>query len=86
MIQGGGGARLALEALAPIRIARQAVRQHHKRYPAPEPRVVGEIDLAHPAAAEQPLDPVVADRGSDHVATAGCVYRGVAAADVRLIV
>ena len=48
--------RLALEAGAHLGVRGQVRRQHLDRHVAPEPRVVGAIDLAHAARAERGED------------------------------
>ena len=56
MIERGEHPGLALEAGQPLRIAHEERRQDLDRHVAPEPGVVGAVDLAHPAFAEQRPD------------------------------
>ncbi len=68
VIERRGGPRLAIEPLAPVRIARQLAGQDLERDPPLQPRVVGEVDLAHPAFANELNDPVVPEGGPNHAA------------------
>ena len=52
MIEGGKRPRFTLEARQPIRIGPKRGRQHLERDVAAQPAVVGAIDLAHPADAD----------------------------------
>jgi hypothetical protein len=61
VVQGGGGAGLCLEAPHAVGIHDEGQRQELERDAATEARVGGEIDLAHPARAEQREDAVGAD-------------------------
>ena len=62
VIEGGGGARLALEALAPFGIGRKVRRQDlHRDVPA-KARVPSAIDVTHPAGADELRDAVRPDR------------------------
>ena len=56
VIQRRSGARFLLEALKPAGIGRGVRGKNLDRDVAPEPRVAGAIDLAHPAGAEQRKD------------------------------
>ena len=60
--------RLAIEAFAPVRIARQLAGQDLERDPALQPGVVGEVDLSHPTFANELNDPVVPEGGPNHAA------------------
>ena len=64
MVQRGRGARFLLEAAEAIAVGRKRGRQHLERHVAIEARVVGTIDLAHAAAADQALDFVRAEPGA----------------------
>ena len=66
VIEGGEGLRLAPEALQPLRARGHLGRQHLERHVAPELRVGGAVDLAHPAGADRGGDPVVRERLADH--------------------
>jgi hypothetical protein len=55
------GARLALEALEPLRVRGEALRQHLERDVAAEPGVARAVDLAHPARAQRGDDLVAAE-------------------------
>jgi hypothetical protein len=52
MVQGGGGERLLLEPVEPIRILRNPLREYLDRDLTAKPGVPRPIDLAHPARAE----------------------------------
>ena len=60
MAEAGGVARLALEALDELLVARVALVQHLQRDLAAELLVLGEVHLGHPARAELAQDPVAA--------------------------
>ena len=65
VVQRGGGPRLALEPGQRLAIIRQIGRKKFERDEAPQARVLGLVDDAHPAAAE-PLDnAVVGERLTD---------------------
>ena len=66
MIELGGGARLALEALPAVGVAGQFAGQHLQRDAPLELGVFGEVHLAHAALAEQFEDPVVTERAANH--------------------
>jgi hypothetical protein len=53
MIQRGGGARFLFEAAQAIGISRGRRQQDLERHVAAEPRIVGAIDLAHSACADE---------------------------------
>ena len=59
VIERRGGPSLPLEALAAVIVARQFLRQDLQRHPPAQFRVVGEVDLAHSALAQQFLNSVV---------------------------
>ena len=61
MVERGGGARLLLESPHAIGIADNVRQQDFESDLAAQPRVVGAIDLAHPARAERRLDLVGTD-------------------------
>ena len=66
MVQRGDGARLALEALHRGAVRRQRLRQKLHRHRAPQARIFGLIDDAHPAATQHGEDPVMRNRLTDH--------------------
>ena len=66
VVEGRGGAGLALEALEGRRVLRQLHRQELERDVAAELRVLGLVHDAHAAAAELPGDLVVGDGLADH--------------------
>ena len=57
--------RLAQEALAEAHVLGEVRREQLQRDVAVEREIVGAIDDAHPAAAEQRLDPVAGELASD---------------------
>ena len=57
--------RLLPKPAARLLVAEQAGRQHLDRDLAVQPFVLGQVDFAHPACADQRNDFVVAERGSD---------------------
>ena len=64
MIQRGGGARFALEALERPAVARHFGREKFQRDGAAKFRVDGVVDDAHTAAAKLFLDPIVRNRAT----------------------
>ena len=66
VVEGGGGARLALEALEGLGFPGEALGQELERHRAAEPGVLGLVDDAHPAAAELLDHAVVGERLADH--------------------
>ena len=74
MVQGGGGAGLALEALERLLIAGELRRQELEGHEAAQARVLGLVDHAHAAAAQLVDDAIVRDRPADQMApSAPCV-------------
>jgi hypothetical protein len=65
VVEGGDGLRLALEPLPSFR-RRHLSRKDLESDLAVELRVLGEIDLAHPALSELLEDAVVRERRADH--------------------
>ena len=65
MVERGGGAGLALEALERARVAGQVCREEFQRDEAAEFRVLGFVDDTHPATAEPFDDAVVRDGLAD---------------------
>ena len=61
VVERGGGARFLREAAHPAFVPGEFVRQQLERDPAPEPRVAGQVDFAHPAPGQQ-RDHLVAPR------------------------
>ena len=68
MVDGGRGLSLADEALDPLVVGRDVLRQDLERDLPAELRVLGGVDDAHAAAAELVDDPVVRDSLVDHAA------------------
>jgi len=68
VIQRGDRARLAVEALAELRVSSQRLGQHLDRDRAIEPRVARSVDLVHTASTQGRLDFVRAEArtGSKH--------------------
>src|SRR6266700_6765257 len=62
MIERRSRLRLLLEAPQAISIRRQFRGQQLERHSAFQPSVFREVDLAHPAGAQQPKDRVVIER------------------------
>jgi hypothetical protein len=54
------GARLAQESRGRIGVRDERPREHLHRHVAPEARIVGAVDLAHPTLPQRLHDPVVA--------------------------
>ena len=61
MIEGRCELRLVTKTLLPLGVGRQSGRQHLDRDVAIEARVVGAVDRAHAAAADDALDSVVSE-------------------------
>src|SRR5665647_200466 len=59
-VQGGGRARLAMEALHELLVVGEALAQDLHRHEPPQRRVSRKEDLSHAAAAQPSLDPVAA--------------------------
>ncbi len=79
MVEGGGGARLALEAFEGVGLGGELFRQELEGHGAPEPRVLGLVDDAHAPAAQLLDDAVVGEqRLADHSSASG-------ACDSRLV-
>ena len=66
MIQGRGGAGLALKPFDRTRISRQLLGEEFQRNDAPQPRVFGPVDDAHAALAQLLQDAIVRDGLADH--------------------
>ena len=75
MIGGRGGARLAFEALDQLRVRRELQGEEFERNAAVELRVVGQINLAHPAHSEQREDVIMTDAPPDGGAGRHCRAR-----------
>jgi hypothetical protein len=71
VIQGRRGARLALEAVEGLRVAREIGGQELEGDLATEPCVFGPVDDTHPAAPEAIENPPVGDRPADHDTSQG---------------
>jgi hypothetical protein len=65
VVEGGGDPRLAQKALAEALVRRQVVGEELERDAPAQPQVLGQVDDAHPAPAEQPLDPVAGEGRPD---------------------
>ena len=65
MLQRGGHPRLAQEALPERHVLGQLRREQLQRDVAVEREIVGAVDDAHPAAADQRLDPIAGELGTD---------------------
>src|ERR671934_55536 len=65
VVEGGGDARLAQEALAEALVLGQLGGEQLERHLASEAQVLGAVDDAHAAAPEQGLDPVAGQGGAD---------------------
>ncbi len=52
VVEGGGEARLLEQPVVGLFVGAQPLGQHLDRHLAAEPRVLGQVDLAHPALAE----------------------------------
>jgi hypothetical protein len=61
VVEGGGGARLQLEARHAVGVGGERAGEELERDAAAEALVHGEVDLAHPAAPDLALDAVVAE-------------------------
>jgi hypothetical protein len=61
MVERRRGARFLLEARQALDIGRIVVRQHFDGHVAPEPRIAGAIDLAHPTGADRTHDLIRAE-------------------------
>ena len=66
MVEGGGGARFALETLERLPIARKLLGQKLEGDAAAEARVFGLVDHTHSAGAELLDDSIVGDSLADH--------------------
>src|SRR5712692_3871359 len=66
MVEGGGGAGFALEALERLAIARKLLGQKLQGDAAAEARVFGLVHHAHTAATELLEDAIVRDGLADH--------------------
>src|SRR5262249_19624819 len=64
MVQGGDGARFALEALTRLPVDGKVWRQHLDRDLAAKARVLGAVDLAHASGAHAPFDSTRTDPSS----------------------
>ena len=83
MVERGGRARLLFESLQALRVVREVGGKDLDRHVAPEARVIGPVDLSHPARAERREDLVGAEARSGrkcHPITAVRIFlrRGVA--------
>ena len=68
VIERRGRPCLAIEPFAAVRIACQLASQDLERDSALQPGIVGEVDLSHPAFANELNDPVVPEGGPNHAA------------------
>src|ERR1019366_4946402 len=60
VVQGGGGARLAMKTSHELLVVREPLAQHLDRHEPAQRRVFGEKDFGHATAAQPPFDPVAA--------------------------
>src|SRR5947209_19021612 len=74
VVQRGGGARLALEALERLAITGEVVGEKFQGDEAPEPGVFGLVHHAHAAATEPPDNARVGDRPTPR-GTRRCRFR-----------
>ena len=65
MVERGGQPRLGQEPLAEALVVGQLRREQLQRHVAVEREIVGAVDDAHPAAAEQRLQPVAGELRAD---------------------
>ena len=65
VVDRGGQPRLAQEPLAEALVRGQLRGQQLQRHPALQAQVLGQVDDAHAAAAEQRLDPVAGQHRAD---------------------
>jgi hypothetical protein len=89
MVDRGGELRLAKEAVTERLVLGEAGSEQLERDPPLEPQVLGQIDDAHAAEAEQRLDPVAGELGADpgvvgHVHVRILTSRGTAGTIGRL--
>ena len=61
MVEGGDGARLALEAFASLGILCDSTWQDLDRHSAIQPAIAGAIDLTHPTSPEQRFELIGAE-------------------------
>jgi len=66
VVERGDRLRLALEALARLRIGRHLSGEHLDRDGAVEPRVAGPVDLAHAARSDGGLDLIRPETRAGH--------------------
>jgi hypothetical protein len=67
VVEGGRGARLALEALEGLGLRAEALRQELEGHGTAEAGVLGPVDDPHPSAAHLLDDAIVRERLADHV-------------------
>ena len=65
MVEAGGQLRLAQEPLAKALVVRQLGREQLQRRGPLQPHLLGQVDDAHPAPAEQPFDAVARELAPD---------------------
>ena len=65
MVDRCGQLRLAQEAVAERLVLGEAGSEQLERNPPLEPQILGQVDDAHPAEAQQRLDPIAGELGAD---------------------
>ena len=65
MVDGRGQLRLAQEAVTERFVPGEAGSKQLQRHPPLQPQILGQVDDAHPAEAQQRLDPVAGDLAAD---------------------
>ena len=65
MVDRRGQLRLAEEAVAERAVLGEACGEQLERNPPLEPQILGEVDDAHAAPAQQRLDPIAGELGAD---------------------
>jgi hypothetical protein len=83
VIQGGDGARLALETRDALRVGDEVGGEDFEGHAAAEPFVAREVDLAHAARAERALDAVDPEPAADERRAAAAFGRGLARQSAR---
>ena len=66
VVERGGNARLAQEALAEAAVIGKVGGDHLERHLAPEALLLSAVDRAHSSSADEPLDQVAREHAPDH--------------------